>query len=231
MSDTLAIDIKAQIGNCADDIAGFTVPRQIAFLSKPIRYGGLYPPHIVRVFRYGRAHSEQRIMDEHIVVSGRVARLTGTLLDDNLKPLGWRIDKQNRYASREALAVMLDEASGQSDDTGDIGRQAAVKRWLKISVYYRLPPSLRSLGYFFHRYIIRGGFRDGYIGLVFHFLQGFWYRFLVDAKLFEARRYMRENGASLSDTAHHVLGVQIPVKPAEPTQTGVVSAQGSETNP
>jgi hypothetical protein len=29
------------------------------------------------------------------------------------------------------------------------------------------------------------GFLDGKEGLVFHFLQGFWYRFLVDAKLFE----------------------------------------------
>ena len=32
------------------------------------------------------------------------------------------------------------------------------------------------------------GFLDGKEGLIWHFLQGFWYRFLVDAKIFEIYR-------------------------------------------
>ena len=46
-------------------------------------------------------------MDEHIAVEGRVEALEGELLDDNLNPLGWWIDKHNHYASREALEVLL----------------------------------------------------------------------------------------------------------------------------
>ena len=37
---------------------------------------------------------------------------------------------------------------------------------------------------FFYRYLLRGGFLDGREGLVFFVLQA-WYRFMVDAKLYE----------------------------------------------
>ncbi|HEY3130070.1 MAG TPA: glycosyltransferase family 2 protein, partial [Acidobacteriota bacterium] len=39
-----------------------------------------------------------------------------------------------------------------------------------------------------YRYFLRLGFLDGKEGLIFHFLQGCWYRFLVDVKIFEQRR-------------------------------------------
>jgi len=48
---------------------------------------------------------------------------------------------------------------------------------------------VRALGYFFYRYILRLGFLDGREGLIFHFLQGCWYRFYVDAKIYEATRF------------------------------------------
>ena len=54
----------------------------------------------------------------------------------------------------------------------------------------------RAHWYFIYRYIIRLGFLDGKPGLIYHFLQGYWYRFLVDAKLYEY-----QNGlASLKDS-------------------------------
>jgi hypothetical protein len=42
--------------------------------------------------------------------------------------------------------------------------------------------------YFLWRYIFQFGFLDGRSGLVYHFLQGYWYRFLVGAKLMEFER-------------------------------------------
>ncbi len=39
--------------------------------------------------------------------------------------------------------------------------------------------------YFIYRYFFSLGFLDGKEGLMFHFLHGFWYRFLVDAKIYE----------------------------------------------
>jgi len=38
---------------------------------------------------------------------------------------------------------------------------------------------------FVYRYFFCLGFLDWREGLIFHFLRGFWYRFLVDAKYYE----------------------------------------------
>ena len=65
------------------------------------------------------------------------------------------------------------------------GGQRGRRRWLKKHVYARAPLFLRTFLYWVYRYFILLGFLDGRAGLVFHFLQGFWYRFLVGAKLYE----------------------------------------------
>ncbi|MDP3974683.1 MAG: glycosyltransferase family 2 protein, partial [Candidatus Jorgensenbacteria bacterium] len=52
-------------------------------------------------------------------------------------------------------------------------------------VYGRLPLFCRAFLYFCYRYFVRLGFLDGIPGLTFHFLQGFWHQFLIDAKMYE----------------------------------------------
>jgi len=54
--------------------------------------------------------------------------------------------------------------------------------------------------YFFYRYIFRGGFLDGFRGFLFHILQGFWYRFLVDAKVYEIEQESKKNNISIKET-------------------------------
>ena len=55
-------------------------------------------------------------------------------------------------------------------------------------MYDSLPFPFGPLFYFLYRYIVQLGFLDGVEGLIYHFLQGFWYRFLVEAKLIELER-------------------------------------------
>lgn len=208
VSNALATEIKAILPELSAEVVGLTVPRRIAFLGRPIRHGGMFPAHILRLFRHGRGRSEDRWMDEHIYVDGSVEALSGELLDDNLNPLGWWIDKHNRYAAREALEVMLAERrEAGAGGPAAMGPQAATKRWVKRSIYGRMPVALRALSYFLYRYFLRGGFLDGYPGLAFHVLQGFWYRFLVDAKLYEARRHLCRHDGNLGRTAREVLGI------------------------
>ena len=52
-------------------------------------------------------------------------------------------------------------------------------------------------------------FLDGREGLAFHVLQGFWYRFLVDAKLSETRAYMDRTGCDAPTAIHAVLGIDV----------------------
>ena len=62
------------------------------------------------------------------------------------------------------------------------------RRWAKRNLYERGPLFIRAFLYFVYRYFLRLGFLDGREGAIFHVLQGFWFRFLVDAKIFEQRR-------------------------------------------
>ena len=89
------------------------------------------------------------------------------------------------------------------------GKQAGVKRWVKEVVYARLPGGFRAFAYFFYRYVIRLGFLDGQAGTAFHWSQGFWYRYLVDAKVAEVQRYMREQGVDVRVAMVRVLGVKV----------------------
>jgi len=214
VSDVLAREISARLPSLSEEVVGLTVPRRIAFLRRPICHGGVFPVHILRLFRFGQGRSEDRWMDEHIVVEGQIEALGGELLDDNLHPLGWWIEKHNNYASREALQMLLNDrqVSGGFAGSPEISGQAGVKRWIKRNVYGKLPIGFRAFSYFFYRYFLCRGFLDGFPGLAFHFLQGFWYRFLVDAKLFEARRYLTEVDNDLAAASREVFGLEIDAR-------------------
>jgi hypothetical protein len=65
------------------------------------------------------------------------------------------------------------------------------RRWLRERLYGRAPIFFRAFLYFFSRYILRGGFLDGTPGLIYHFLHGCWFRFYIDACLYELRLHER----------------------------------------
>ncbi len=129
-------------------------------------------------------------MDEHIVLkSGRVITFEHDFNDHNLHNISWWTEKHNKYVTREAIDVLnrkysLVEKTGALN-IGDSFSQAGFKRVLKENVYNILPRYSGPLLYFLYRYFIRLGFLDGKEGLVYHFLQGFWYRFLVEVKVVE----------------------------------------------
>ena len=89
------------------------------------------------------------------------------------------------------------------------GSEAGAKRWLKETVYARLPGGFRAFAYFSYRYVLRLRFLDGRGGTAFHFLQGFWYRYLVDAKLAEVRRYLAASGCDVVEAIERVLEIRV----------------------
>lgn len=174
LTQELIEEIRGAIQATSADVSGFFMKRRVYFMGQWIRHGGYYPIWILRLFRRGRARSDSRPMDEHIVLTGgRAERLNYDFADENRKGLSEWVSKHNDYASREAAAIL-------EGNEGESGR--------KKVAYYKLPPFLRAFIYFCYRYFLRLGFLDGVPGLAFHFLQGFWYRFLIDAKLYEMKR-------------------------------------------
>lgn len=212
LSSELVEQIKALLPNVPNNIDGINFCRRMTFQGKLIRYGGVFPIRTLRLFRYGRGQCENRWMDEHIKVQGATIDLDGEIIDDNLNSLTWWIDKHNKYASREVVDLLnLEYKFMPHDSVASLtsNGQAGLKRWFKDRIYTQLPGGWRAFFYFFYRYFLRLGFLDGGAGTAFHFLQGFWYRYLVDAKLSEVRRYMRQYGVDATIAIERVLGIKI----------------------
>jgi hypothetical protein len=72
-----------------------------------------------------------------------------------------------------------------------------------------MPKSFRSFLYFNYRYIFRLGFLDGYQGLVWHFLQGFWYRFLIDVKVYEIEQKAKKEGKNIKEIISEEYGYKL----------------------
>lgn len=195
LMDDLINEINEKIPKAKPETGGFIIKRRVIFMDKWMRYGGFYPHRLLRIWRTGTGRLEERAMDEHVVLtSGETESLTYDLVDHNLNDLTWWTHKQNNYASREVkdlLDIEQRTTSAVNVNVSLTGEQASRKRWIKEKIYSRIPLFMRPFFYFIYRYFILLGFLDGGAGLVWHFLQGFWYRFLVDAKMYELKRHNR----------------------------------------
>lgn len=190
LTEDLVEEIINTLPSISEDISGIIFKRRLYFMGKWIRYGGYYPVHLLRMWRHGHAMVEQRMMDEHmILLQGETMTFKNDIIDENLNSLSWWTDKHNNYATREAVAYLSNKneifLNGIKPSTSGMAKQTEVKRWYKNKLYYKFPPLFRASAYFVFRFWLRMGFLDGTKGLIWHFLQAYWYRFLVDAKIIQ----------------------------------------------
>ena len=190
ISPRLAHEIQEAISD-PDSADGFLIRKRLYFLGKPIRFGHLNPSWHLRLFRAGKGRCEDRNYDQHFLVEGPVKKLSGILHDFQAATIEAWTQSHNRWSTAEALEI-LEEFRPTHNDTllqpslsSDDPRKQ--KRWLKNNIYYRVPSFLRAFGVFLYSYIFRLGFLDGKAGLIYHVLQAFWFRFLVDAKIEEMK--------------------------------------------
>lgn len=192
VEDTLAEQIAIRIESLPKSVNGILVNKKIVFMGRPLMHGGWYPAPQIKIIRKGYGACEDKWMDEHLIVfSGETVYIDGDQTDDNLNDLSWWSQKHIGYAWREAVNMLLMEYE-LDDKALEVqpkfwGTDAERKRWLKLK-YIQTPLFIRPFINFFLRYILRGGFLDGKEGFVWHILQGFWYRMLVDAKIFELKK-------------------------------------------
>lgn len=226
IEDDLRAEIAQRLPSMPADVVGINLKRKHIFMDRWVRHGGRYPLLMLRIWRRGRGRIENRWMDEHMVVwGGRTEVFQGGFSDHNLNDLSYFIDKHNRYATREAIDVLNHRIGlfppDEAASTGKNSLQTAVKRWVKEAIYNRMPYPVAASGYFIWRYVFQLGFLDGRAGLVYHVLQGFWYRFLVGAKVSE----LEEAVASMHDkdeiaaTLARLTGFPLtsPIKVATPS--------------
>lgn len=187
LSDELKDNLRTILSSLPGDVSAIDMERKLIFLGRKLK-GGNNKTFFTRIFKKGKAKSANRRMDEHIeVYDGRTLRVDGVFYDDNHNNLTWWTNKHNDYAIREAAELIETEMSSLDNSnlsTNDVLAQAKKKKQL----YSKLPLFLRPFIYFMYRYFIKGGFLEGKEGFVWCFLQGWWYRTLVDAKIFEIKK-------------------------------------------
>lgn len=176
-------------GRMVDRLDGLMVSRRTVFLGRPILHGDHYPAYHLRIFRRDKGRCEDRLYDQHYVVNGATQTVPGDLIDVITADLTEWVKRHARWGALEAAEQLRTHGDGSPNQVRGraLGTPIERRRWLRSSVYGRGPLFLRAFAYFLYRYVVRLGFLDGTEGLMFHFLQGCWYRFYVDAKIWEAR--------------------------------------------
>ncbi len=209
----LVEEIQLKLSGLPADVSGIVLPLKRVFLGREMRYG-VGRVKLMRLFKFGKALCEQRLMDEHIqLLEGRAVEFENEFADHNLNDLSWWTQKHVGYALREALDLLdmeyglFNHEKHEATRKGELTGQAAQKRAKKIK-YMRLPLFWRSALYFFVRYVVRGGFLDGREGFLWHFLQGWWYRTLVDAKIFEIKQACGNDAAKMKSYVANIAATK-----------------------
>jgi glycosyltransferase involved in cell wall biosynthesis len=173
------------------NINGFLISRQTIFMNKWIKHGGHYPTYHAILFRKGFGHCEIKPYDQHFKVTGKTQVIKYDIIDIITDSINTFIARHNHWATLEA-EYQFNKLNTDSDVEGIVtakfwGNPIERRRYIKKK-YESFPLFVRPAIYYIIRYFIRLGFLDGSEGLIFHFLQGFWFRFLIDAKIYELRK-------------------------------------------
>lgn len=189
----LCKEIRRRVGQ--ESYSGYFLNRRIYWMNHWLKHGRMYPHYILRLFRNGCARYEERT-EEHLILEGEAGYFRNDFLEDNRKnTLDYFTEKHLATARGEVEEILAEAPQGKEIEPRLWGPKVSRTRWLKLNIYNRAPLFLRGLLYFSYRYFLCLGFLDGKPGLIFHFLQGFWYRFYIDSKVYEAQSKWQQKKA------------------------------------
>ena len=187
-------ELRRHLANFRDEdhneVDGIYFNRKNFFKGKWIKHGSYYPLYLLKMIRYGVGYSDlNENMDHRFVVPGKtIIWKDGHLLEENLKEnnIAFWIDKHNRYSDLVAQEEVerIQQIRSQTISPRITGSPDERRAWLK-QLWWRLPRYLRPTLYFTYRMVFQLGILDGRTGIIFHFLQGFWFRLIVDVKIDE----------------------------------------------
>lgn len=198
----LISEMEQKLAALPKEVSAVVVPIGREFMGRRLRHGIVNGVSLTRLLRPGKVRYEASLMDEYMkVLEGDTVKFDHAIVDASRIPLSAFTDKHNNYSSREA-AMLLDaeyqlrDLSAELSAGGEMAKEVMAKR-AKKAKYAKMPLFWRSIGYFVYRYIVKLGFLDGKEGFCWDFFQGLWYRALVDGKVFQARKWMKEEGLNI----------------------------------
>lgn len=171
-----------------DHINGILTSRRTMFMGKWIKYGGHYPTYHAAMFRLGKGKCENKLYDQHFLVEGDTLKVKGDIIDLITESLSTFTQRHDKWSSLEAIQQFENRLNDGDIIKANVAGNPIQKRRFYKNIYEQFPLFVRPFIYFFIRYFLKLGFLDGKRGLIFHFLQCFWFRFLIDAKIYELKK-------------------------------------------
>lgn len=139
-----------RIGTERGEFAAFFFPRLNFFLGKYLKYGGVYPDGVIRLFKKDQAYLPCKDVHEQMVVKGRVGWLENDLIHIDSKTFSRYLKRNSRY-----IDLLADDLE---------------KEKLKITVRSFADYVLfKPLVWFLMTSIRNKGILDGFQGLTFSF--------------------------------------------------------------
>lgn len=170
---------------------GFFIKKRQIFRGRVLRFGGYGSKYLLKLFRKNCGQLDVREQDTRVYVTGKIGYLKNCLLEDNAKEndILFYLEKHLRYADAFAHEEYDRRVNGFGWKMRPklLGHSDERVLWLKQK-YYHFPLYWRAAGYFAYRYFLRLGILDGKEGFIFHFLQAFWFRLVLDIRLDELLR-------------------------------------------
>jgi glycosyltransferase involved in cell wall biosynthesis len=145
----LALEIEKVLAG-EPPFAAYRIPRLNHFLGRPLRHGGYWPDHKLRLFRHGAAHFAERPVHETLETDGPVGTLTAPLIHNCYSTLEEYIEHMNRYSTLGGCVAAAHGKNGRSL-AGFLGGVL-----------------LNPAATFLYNYLLRLGFLDGREGLLMH---------------------------------------------------------------
>jgi glycosyltransferase involved in cell wall biosynthesis len=209
------------------DVSGIYFNRKNYFKGRWIKHGGYFPKYLMKMFRTGVGYSDlNENMDHRFIVPGRTLVWNdGYLIEENTKEnrISFWIEKHNRYSEQIAVEELERQLNLRRQTlTPKIFGSPDEKIAFLKSYWWRMPLYLRPVLYFSYRYFFKLGILDGKQGFVFHFLQGFWFRLIVDIKIEEKKNDIRRGEEKRSESRKiEIKKKDLPIQEAQHLVTTV----------
>ena len=186
VTEELLDEIENKISiHANDNVNGFLMKYKLIFMGKFLKHGGCYPFIKMTVFKKDFGRFEEREFGEHVVLrEGNYETFYNDCLHYDFKDINSFIEKHNWYATREKNDYFNRKTFLQKE----LYKQANVTKKIRDNVYYKLPLFFRAKLFYLYKYYVKLGFLDGKEGKIYAFIQTYFYRFVVDAKIYEEEK-------------------------------------------
>lgn len=149
-------DREESLDKKTGEVVAFFIPRLNFFLGKPLRYAGVYPDGVIRLFKKGRAWLPAKSVHELMEVDGVVAWLFNPLEHHDSPTFQRYLERANRYTDLTAE---------------DYKKQKIPATYWTLFKFSFIVPAF----YFLKLYFLHKGFLDGMHGFIWSLFSALHY--------------------------------------------------------